>query len=271
MMYNLLFRSAWKTIEQFGYSKLHAETGMFAILHSWGQNLSLHPHVHCVIPGGGIDYKNQWKQVKVSENGKAFLFRVENLSSVFRGKFIEALQKQLPQEENFKRELYKHDWVVYAKEPFGGPEQVVEYLGRYTHKVAISNHRIIKIDDDGVTFRYRDYHDNNKEKIMTLQGTEFLRRYCMHFLPKGFVRIRHFGFLSTTKRPLLRQLQQAFGIRVPQKKEKKNWKQVCREHLNYNPDICPVCGKGNMITIEVMMPQRGPPVKQVFIKQSQSK
>ena len=270
-MYNLLFHSAWLTIEQFGYTNLLAEMGMFAILHSWGQNLSLHPHVHCVIPGGGIDYKNQWKQVKVSENGKAFLFRVENLSSVFRGKFIKALQKQLPQQESFKKELYKHDWVVYAKEPFGGPEQVVEYLGRYTHKVAISNHRILKIDDDGVTFRYRDYHDNNKEKIMTLQGAEFLRRFCMHILPKGFVRIRHFGFLSTTKRPLLRQLQQACGIHVPQKKEKKNWKQVCREHLNYNPDICPVCGIGNMITIEVMLPARAPPDDQVLLKQIQSK
>lgn len=269
MMYSLLFRSVWETIEQFSYTKRHVGTGMFAVLHTWGQNLSLHPHVHCVVLGGGIDYKNQWRQVKVSENGKTFLFRVENLSDVFRGKFIEAMQKQLPQEEGFKKELYKHNWVVYAKEPFGGPEQVVEYLGRYTHKVAIGNHRILKIDKDGVTFRWRDYQDNNKEKIMTLQGAEFLRRFCQHILPKGFVRIRHYGLLSTTKRPLLRQLQQAFGIQVPEIKEKKNWKQVCREHLNYNPDICPVCGKGNMITIEIMLPARAPPAAHVLRKHHQ--
>jgi hypothetical protein len=270
MMYSLLFRSVWETIEQFSYTKRHVGTGMFAVLHTWGQNLSLHPHVHCVVLGGGIDYKNQWRQVKVSENGKLFLFRVENLSDVFRGKFIEAMQKQLPQEEGFKKELYKHNWVVYAKEPFGGPEQVVEYLGRYTHKVAIGNHRILKIDKDGVTFRWRDYHDNNKEKIMTLQGAEFLRRFCQHILPKGFVRIRHYGLLSTTKRPLLRQLQKAFGIQVPAIKEKKNWKQVCREHLHYNPDICPVCGKGNMITIEIMLPARAPPGKHALLKHHQS-
>jgi hypothetical protein len=270
-MYNLLFHSVWQTIEQFGYTQLHAETGMFAILHTWGQNLSLHPHIHCMIPGGGIDYKNQWKQVRVSENGKAFLFRVENLSTVFRGKFMEALNKYLPQEKLFNKELYKNNWVVYAKEPFGGPAQVVEYLGRYTHKVAFSNHRLLNVDHNGVTFRWRDYHDRNKEKIMTLQGTEFLRRFSQHILPKGFVRIRHYGLLACSKRKLLRELQQAFGIAVPQKKEKKNWKQICCEHLNYNPDICPVCGKGNMITIEILLPARAPPETNVLLKHHQPK
>jgi hypothetical protein len=263
-MYNLLFHSVWETMEQFGYTQLHAETGMFAILHTWGQNISLHPHIHCVVPGGGIDYKNQWKQVKVSENDKTFLYWVENLSTVFRKKFDDALKKQLPQDKQFVRELYKKNWVVYAKEPFGGPAQVVEYLGRYTHKVAISNHRILKIDDDGVTFRWRDYHDNNKEKIMTLSGVDFLQKFCLHILPKRFVRIRHYGLLSTSKRKLLRVVQKSFGIHVPQKREKKNWKQLCREHLHYNPDICPVCGIGNMITIEIMLPARSPPYKQVL-------
>jgi hypothetical protein len=270
-MYNLLFRSVWETMEQFGYTQLHASTGMFAILHTWGQNISLHPHIHCVVPGGGIDYKNQWKQVKVSENDKTFLYWVENLSTVFRGKFIEALDKQLPLEELFKKELYEYNWVVYSKEPFGGPEQVVKYLSRYTHKVAISNHRILNIDDNGVTFLWRDYHDNNKEKIITLPGVEFLRRFCQHILPKRFVRIRHYGFLACSNRKLLRELQQAFGIRVPVKNEKKEWKQLCREHLNYNPDICPVCGIGNMITIEVMLPARAPPRKYASLKYHQPK
>jgi hypothetical protein len=127
-MYNLLFRTVWETMTQFSWTNLHAETGMIAILHTWGQNLSLHPHLHCIVPGGGIDVKGKWKQVRISKNGKAFLFRVENLSTVFRGKFIHELQKLHPQEESFICNLKANDWVVFAKEPFGGPDHVVEYL-----------------------------------------------------------------------------------------------------------------------------------------------
>jgi hypothetical protein len=270
VLYNLLFASAWETISQFSYTKLHAETGMVAILHTWGQNLSLHPHVHCVIPGGGINFKGQWKQVKTSVNRKVFLFRVENLSSVFRGKFMSALQKKLPQDKPFIRELYKTNWVVYAKEPFAGPEQVIEYLGRYTHKVAISNHRLLNIDDTGVCLRWRDYRDN-KVKIVTLEGAEFLRRFCQHILPRAFVRIRHFGLLSTTRRTQLRELQRAFGIEVPKMKEKKHWKDISREHLNFNPDICPTCGKGHMVTVEIFLSPRPPPLSRDILSQSFAK
>lgn len=257
-LYNLLFASAWETIAQFGYTKLQSETGMVAILHTWGQNLSLHPHLHCVVPGGGINFKGQWKQVKTSVNGKVFLFRVENLSAVFRAKFISGLQKQLPQDQQFIRELKQTNWVVYAKEPFAGPEQVIEYLGRYTHKVAIGNHRLLNVDETGVRFRWRDYRDNT-EKVMTLTGDEFLRRFCQHILPRRFVRIRHYGLLSTARRQQLRELQLAFGIKVQEVKEKKHWKVLCREHLNYNPDLCPKCGKGNMVTIEILAGPRPPP------------
>jgi hypothetical protein len=149
--------------------------------------------------------------------------------------------------------------VVYAKEPFAGPDQVVEYLGRYTHKVAISNHRILNIDDSGVIFRWRDYRDN-KEKAMRLNGTEFLRRFCQHILPRGFVRIRHYGLLSTSKRNLLRSLQSQYGIITTISPEKKHWKEICREHLNWDPDVCPHCGKGKMITIERLIPGRSPPL-----------
>lgn len=259
-MYNLLFQTVWQTIRQFSYTKLQAETGMVAVLHTWGQNLSLHPHIHCVIPGGGLGYKSQWKQVGTSKNGKVFLFDVKNLSVVFRGKFVEGLKKEFAMDKKLIRDVYKHKWVVYTKEPFAGPEQVVEYLGRYTHKVAITNHRIINIDETGICFRWKDYRDN-VEKTMALQGTEFLRRFCQHILPKGFVRIRHYGLLSTSKRPQLRKLQQDFGICLPLKKEKKDWKQICREHLNYNPDSCPCCGKGIMVTIEVLLPARAPPLQ----------
>ncbi len=257
-LYNLLFASAWETIAQFSYTKLLAETGMVAVLHTWGQTLSLHPHVHCVVPGGGINYKGQWKQVNTSVNGKVFLFPVKNLSGVFRGKFMAGLSKKFPQEKAFTRELHKTNWVVYAKEPFAGPEQVVEYLGRYTHKVAISNHRLLNIDESNVRFRYRDNRDN-QQKAMTLEGPEFLRRFCQHILPRRFVRIRHYGLLSTAKRPELRDLQKAFGIYVPLVKEKKDWKQICREHLQYDPDKCPCCGTGKMVTVELFFAGRSPP------------
>lgn len=261
VLYNLLFASAWQTIAQFGYTKLQSETGMVAILHTWGQNLSLHPHLHCVVPGGGINFKGQWKQVKTSANGKVFLFRVENLSSVFRAKFISGLQKQLPQDQQFVRELKRTNWVVYAKEPFAGPEQVIEYLGRYTHKVAIGNHRLLNVDKTGVRFRWRDYRDNT-EKVMTLSGVEFLRRFCQHILPRRFVRIRHYGLLSTARREQLRKLQLAFGIKIQDVKQKKHWKDLCCEHLNYNPDMCPRCGKGHMVIIEILPGPRPPPYLQ---------
>ena len=265
-MYNLMFRTVWQTMAQFSWTRLHAETGMVTILHTWGQNLSLHPHLHCIVPGGGIDVKGKWKRVRISKTGKAYLFPVENLSEVFRGKFIHELQKYHHQEQPFIRDLNKTDWVVFAKEPFGGPEQVVEYLGRYTHKTAISNHRILLIDDTGVRFKYRDYRDN-KQKQMHLAGVEFLRRFCLHILPKGFVRIRHFGLLAAKNRPQLRQLQIDQGMEVNQDSKKKNWKQICREHLRYDPDLCPHCKKGKMVTIERFDPARGPPV---FINRSQT-
>lgn len=257
-MYNLLFRSVWQTLAQFSWTLRHCETGMIAVLHTWGQNLSLHPHLHCIVPGGGLNINGKWLPVKISETGKAYLFPVGNLSTVFRRKFIEELQKHHPQEIPFIRSLYKTNWVVYAKEPFGGPEQVVEYLGRYTHKTAISNHRLVSIDETDVRFKYRDYRDN-KQKQMHLSGKEFLRRFCQHILPRGFVRIRHFGLLASINRPQLQKLQRSLGINPPKKTDRKDWKQLCREHLSYDPDLCPHCKKGTMITIERFDPVRGPP------------
>jgi len=259
-MYNLLFQTAWETISQFSFVKHRAETGMVAILHTWGQNLSLHPHLHCVVLGGGINYSNQWSQIRISHNRKAFLFPVKNLSVVFRGKFISALNKQLPQEKRILKEIYRTQWVVYAKEPFAGPEQVVDYLGRYTHKVAISNHRLLSVDNHEVRFSYLDYRDN-KQKEMVLQGIEFLRRFCQHILPKGFVRIRHYGLLSASRRPILRQLQMESGMEAPSKRGKKPWKKICIENLNFDPDLCPCCKNGKMVTIELILPQRAPPGK----------
>ena len=262
IMYNTLFHSAWETICVFSSDPKHlgAETGMISILHTWGQQLWLHPHLHCIVPGGGISGQGKWKKAK--SNGK-FLFPVKAMSKVFRGKFVDKLRKWARSEgivlsRSLMDALYQNPWVVYAKQPFFGPQQVVEYLGRYTHKIAISNHRLNSIENGNVTFTWKDYRDGEKRKVMTLQATEFLRRFCMHIMPGGFVRIRHYGFLSCRKKPLLRELQQQMGL-APAKPEKLSWQSICTLRLGYNIDICPCCGKGTMVTIERWIPGRSPP------------
>jgi glycosyltransferase involved in cell wall biosynthesis len=261
-MYNLLFRSVWETMNQFFYSRLQAEGGMITVLHTWGQNLSLHPHIHCIVPGGGIDWKGHWKSVSVSENGNVFLFPVKALSKVFRAKLLTKLVYLFPAQSNCIKLSWKTEWVVYAKEPFAGPASVVEYLGRYTHKIAMSNHRLLGINDQGVTFRWRDYRDNH-QKIMTLDGIEFLRRFSRHILPSGFVRIRYYGILSATRKEDFRHLQISMGIPpspVNKKKNRKPWKEICKTHLSYDPDQCPYCRSGKMVMVERFTPQRGPPL-----------
>ena len=173
-------------------------------------------------------------------------------------------------EKSFYNDLFKTPWVIYAKRPFGGPKQVIEYLGRYTHKIAISNHRITSIRDNAVIFRYKDYRDSGKDKIMTLEPREFIRRFSLHILPKGFPRIRHYGILSSKRKqktlPLIHeQLNSQY-----QKVEKKDWKQISTD-LGYNPDCCPVCKQQTMITI-LCFDRRGPPSRtliQSLIKRRQ--
>lgn len=257
-LYNLLFDTVWSVMKSFAQDEKHlgADTGMIAILHTWGQNLSLHPHLHCIVPGGGLTKAGYWKQAR--HDGE-FLFPVKALSPVFRARFVAALRRQFPkQERTFYDALFQSPWVVYAKQPFGGPQQVIEYLGRYTHKIAISNHRIVSFSDSRVRFRYKDYRDASKTKTMSLEVMEFIRRFSLHILPKGFVRIRHYGILSSSRKlktlPLIHQQLNS----VYHKEEKKDWKQICSQHLNYNPDCCPVCKKQTMITI-LIFDRRGPP------------
>lgn len=262
-MYNTLFHAAWETIRAFSADPKHlgAETGMISILHTWGQQLWLHPHLHCIVPGGGTNHQGKWKQAK--GDGK-FLFPVKAMSRVFRGKFMEKLRKWAKSENislsrTLTDGLYQHSWVVYAKQPFWGPQQVVEYLGRYTHKIAISNHRLKSIENGNVTFTWKDYRDGEKRKVMTLRSTEFLRRFCLHILPAGFVRIRHYGFLSCRKKSFLQDLQRQLGA-SPSKPEKLSWQQICTLRLGYNVEICPICGKGTMVTIQRWLPGRSPPL-----------
>ena len=210
--YHLLFTATAATLLEIAADPKHlgAEIGILSILHTWGQNLLAHPHIHCVIPAGGISRDHsRW----VPPRYPGFFLPVKVLSRVFRGKFIAGLKRlyrrkqlrcagpsaALADEKQFRqllRRLHRQDWVVYAKPAFGGPRQVLRYLGRYTHRVAISNHRLVSFDGERVTFRWKDYAHGSKTRVMTLLATEFLRRFFLHVLPKGFVRIRHFGFLA---------------------------------------------------------------------------
>lgn len=211
LVYDLLFESARETLKTFGKAK-EIQSGMIAVLHTWGQNLSLHPHLHCIVPGGGVDKNGNWRNIR--SDGK-FLFPVRALSKVFRAKYCEKLKDKSPDNyTSVKKQLWEKQWVVFAKKPFGNAHSVVEYLGRYTHKIAISNHRIQAIDDANVTFSYKDYRQNGFKKQMTLTHEEFIRRFALHILPKRFVKIRHYGFLSSTwKRKKLQLLQAKLRVK----------------------------------------------------------
>jgi hypothetical protein len=209
VVYNVLFDAVSQTLLEVAANPKHldAKIGFLAILHTWGQNLSLHPHVHCVIPGGGLSADGKhWVACR-----KGFFLPVRALSRVFRGKFIDLLKRAwiagelhgIESDGAFAHLIdasVKHDWVVYAKPPFGGPDQVLKYLARYTHRIAISNRRLASVNDQSVTFRWKDYAHNNRPRTMTLDGAEFLRRFLMHAVPRGFMRIRHFGLLANRVR-----------------------------------------------------------------------
>jgi Zn finger protein HypA/HybF involved in hydrogenase expression len=218
LIYGLLLRASAETLLEVARDPRHlgAEIGFFSVLHTWSQKLTLHPHVHCVIPAGGLSLDHtHWVK---SQN--RFFLPLKVLSRVFRGKFVAGLRQTfqngglhfpgtlapLAQPKTFAawlRPLFRKDWVVYAKRPFGGPEYVLHYLGRYTHRVAISNHRLVFFTEGKVTFRWRDSAHNNEQKLLTLSLDEFLRRFLLHLLPKGFVRIRNFGFLANRRRATL--------------------------------------------------------------------
>jgi hypothetical protein len=215
-IYDLLFQASAATLNEVAADPKHlgAEIGFLSVLHTWGQNLQAHPHVHCVVPAGGLSPDHsRWIHPKHPD----FFLPVRVLSRVFRGKFVSGLKRLFRQRKlrfhgnlqplgeakafhRFLRQLFQQDWVVYAKPPFGGPEYVLQYLARYTHRVAISNHRLISLADGKVTFRWKDYAHGNKKRKMAVTTDEFLRRFLMHVLPRGFVRIRHFGFLSPPRR-----------------------------------------------------------------------
>lgn len=247
VIYNLLFQAAWAVIKSFAENPkfLGAKTGMVAVLHTWGQNLSLHPHLHCIVPGGGITAQMKWKNAR--GRGK-YLFPVKAMAKVFRARYVERLREELQLPGDLYKALFSRNWVVYCKRPFFGPSQVVEYLGRYTHKIAISNHRIQNTENGCVTFSAKDYRHGGKNYPVTLTDREFIRRFTMHILPKGFTRIRHYGILSSAlKKDLIPELQQQLG------------KPALPEKPTPVHRPCPVCRKGQLVTL-LAFTARGPPI-----------
>lgn len=265
ILYASLFDAAWDTIKTFAKDEKHlgATTGMISILHTWGQQLTLHPHLHCIIPAGGLTKQGKWKQCKTNGN---YLFPVKALSVVFRAKYIRHLRKHISEHNAIAENkivlpkdvmdaCFKKRWVVYAKKPFSGVSSVVEYLGRYTHKTAISNHRIVDIDNvnNTVTFNYKDYKANGAKKQLTLNTMEFVRRFSMHILPKAFVRIRHYGILSSTSKIIaIQTIRKQLSCKPTQPKQ--SFAKV------YNPLQCPCCKKETMVQL-LNFNLRGPPAK----------
>ncbi len=272
VVYDLLFRAANETLATFARDPRYFSgeagggLGTTAILHTWGQNLSLHPHLHCVVTGGGLSADGQRF---VSPRHKGFLFPVRALAKVFRGKYLDGLRRAFDAGElgddvatkALCESLRRIDWVVYVKPPFAGPESVLAYLGRYTHRIAISNPRILSLENGRVAFRYRDYADGRKEKVMRLDALEFIRRFLLHVLPKRFVRIRHYGLLANRHRK--EKLVRCRALLAAPRPEPPEQETVCEKLLRLSGlDLlrCPACREGRMIAIaEIPHPPRRSP------------
>ena len=254
--YSLLFRSVWETLRLFGYSRYGVETGALAILHTWGQNLMFHPHIHCLIPALGLDLDGRVKHI--TTRGK-YLYPVEKMKIDFRSVMMKNIKYELKSKHLLPRYQQTIDiawnkhWVIHIEAPFGDSNHVIKYLGNYTHRVAISNGRIHSIVDKEVSFFYKDNKDGGKSKLMTITGIEFLRRFSMHILPKGFVKIRYFGILSNRYRKKLDM------YRIPNNKPKNETPQERLERLTgIDILLCPRCKKGHLHNIKEIPKIRSP-------------
>jgi predicted Zn-ribbon and HTH transcriptional regulator len=267
LIYDLLFQAASETLLQFSSNPkwLGAKPGITMVLHTWGQNLDQHIHVHCLISGGGLEKNGQWARCK-----KNFLFPVRALSKVFRGKYLEKLNETLTNQnipipgdktnrktvQQFISLLYQKDWVVYAKPPFAGPEQVLSYLGRYTHRIAIGNQRLVSCQRNTVSFKWRDYADNSKQKIMSLDANEFIRRYLLHILPKGFQRLRHYGLLANRyKKNNLNQARIALKQPEIEYIIKEDIDKLMLRLTGIDIALCPRCNFGRLNIVISFLPQ----------------
>ena len=277
IIYDLLFGKVKETLLSISEDTKYfgAKIGFFSILHTWGQKLNLHPHLHCVVPGGGYSEKEKkWKK-----SSKNFLFPVKVLKARFRSLFLTELKKMYKQGElvlsgtDYSRpnefyklidDLFRIDWVVYIKESFNNPDSVIEYLARYTHRIAISNYRIVKVEDDRVFFFYKDYKENNKKKIMSLPVMEFIRRFMLHIVPLRYVRIRYYGLMANrNKKNSLKECYDYFELEHKIKEISKGWDDIFLDVTGIDVHKCPVCGIGNMVCREFLGSKlyRPPPEK----------
>lgn len=275
IVYGLLFQAAADTLQSVAANPRHlgAEIAILAVLHTWGQNLMHHPHVHCVVTGGGLaPDRSRWIRCRRNRGPKRpFFLPVRILSAVFRGKFVALLKRAFSQGElafygklaflarraAFERLLnlsVRQDWVVYAKPPLGGPQQVLKYLARYTHRVAISNQRLLALRDGRVQFHYQDYADQGRRKVMSLSSSEFIRRFLMHTLPSGFVRIRYYGLLANRyRRERLDRCRSLLGIHsdsLPVTEESVEVTEVVDSPPPH--EICPACRRGRLVIIDII-------------------
>jgi len=279
VLYKLLFHAATETLQAFGRDPkwLGGELGITLVLHTWGQNLNQHPHGHCLVTGGALSPDGErWIAAK-----RGFLFPVRALSKVFRGKYLDALSQAFERGElRFAGQtttrappkgfalllatLRAEDWVVYSKRPFAGPEQVLAYLGRYTHRVAISNERLVRLEQGTVHFRWRDYAQGNKTKIMNLPAEEFIRRFLLHVLPKGFMRIRHFGLLANRHRAeYLARARRALDVPPPPPAPTETAEAFLSRVIGLDVRLCPYCHQGRLRLIGSLPPTpkaTGPPL-----------
>ncbi len=254
--YSILFSSVWQTLRTFGYTHYGVESGALAILHTWGQNLSLHPHIHCLVPAAGISLAGNIK--KTGKKGK-YLYPVKKLSIDFRSVMMKKLKKQLAitgklsEYQNIIDNAWGKKWVIFAEPSFADSERVIKYLGQYTHRVAISNHRILDIDDKNVAFHYKDNKDKGRQKIMSISGVEFLRRFTMHILPKGFVKVRYYGILSNRYAK-----QTAMYRKFSEKAGGETVQQRMKRLTGFDIQQCPFCKEGRMHTVEIIPRIRSP-------------
>jgi hypothetical protein len=257
-LYAMLFAAASQTLIEFGRNPrwLGGEIAASLVLHTWGQTLSQHLHVHCLVGAGALDAAGQWVRSR-----RGFLFPVKALSAVFRGKFLAALGK-LPAPPALLAALRAKPWVVYAKRPFAGPEQVLQYLGRYTHRTAISNERLVSLEANTVRFRYKDYAHGARRRLMSLQPVEFLRRFALHVLPRSFNRIRHYGLLANrNKRALLARARAALLAPAPTQASaapesvRAFWQRVAGIDI----ERCPHCQLGTLQLVQILAPRIRPP------------
>ena len=266
VFYNLLFAAVWNTLRAFGYSHFGAESGAVAVLHTWGQNLSLHPHIHCIVPAAGYTLDGRWKNI--GHSGK-YLYPVHQLSEAFKGRFLDSLKRTLRKSNELSlfndnvQQAYKTRWVVNCEPSLASADHVIKYLGQYTHRVAITNQRILNIADGKVTFIAKDYRDGAVKKPVTLDGVEFLRRFTLHILPVRFVKIRRYGIYNhTVKRHLELQFVTEEKPDVDALINRQNPPETRLQRFErltgVNPCQCPVCKTGRMVVIRELPRIRAP-------------